>query len=199
MPGRTMHSQYASLPFPFPNPAYDTVSEWSWSFRRKSDLSEETETRRSHRYYTSARTGPLRAGREELFPQDSRTRRTGTARRGCAPHADQTPRGGRRPLSARPTSQLRSFGPTLALSPAFRLHKHSKMSLIQLRTRAPSLGQSLQPQPHTLSYSSTSSPHQACHRQEARGLWRASEGSPGHQSPRAQVAHRQLKAPVLAQ
>jgi hypothetical protein len=56
MPGRTMHTvcSMASLPFPFSIPAHDTVSKWSWIFRRKSSdrqIGDRNEKRESRRYY----------------------------------------------------------------------------------------------------------------------------------------------------
>lgn len=119
MPERCTVCTMASLPFPFPIPAHDTLSEWSWIF---SQTSEETETRESPVLHLR----PLRAGRiltplvvSGLSYTPYRYRTTGmcSARRGCAPHADQTPRGGRRPLSARPNSANSAL--SVPLSPAF--------------------------------------------------------------------------------
>jgi hypothetical protein len=54
----------ASLPFPFSIPAHDTVSEWSWIFRRKSsDRQIGDRNERVAGTITSARTVARRAGR----------------------------------------------------------------------------------------------------------------------------------------
>ena len=77
----------ASLPFPFPIPAHDTVSVWSWIFRRKSsDAPQRRQKRESHRYYTSAVRKDRCARWARGACQDSRTRmcsarRPDTARR----------------------------------------------------------------------------------------------------------------------
>lgn len=56
MPERCTVCTMASLPFPFPIPAHDTLSEWSWIFRRKSDLRGDRNERVTGTTPPSART-----------------------------------------------------------------------------------------------------------------------------------------------
>lgn len=122
MPERCTVCTMASLPFPFPIPAHDTLSEWSWIFRRKSDLRGDRNERVTGTTPPSARTVarwsyPDTVGRVRtlvhavLVPHDGDVVRTPGM---CSARRPDTARRPPALIRSSQLSQFRSFGPTLA-------------------------------------------------------------------------------------